>query len=145
MDANLYYQVYFDYELKTKEEVYSFISETVCQDAPSQKKEIIEQLYEREKVGSTLIAEHVMLPHIESNQVKKSQILFIRLSEPIVSWDHKIEDIQLLIVIILKKKENDQIKKKIALFTRTLANEDYLNRLLKFDEQRDFEKEIRRF
>lgn len=142
MDINSFYQVYFNSELKTKEEVHSFISEIVCQNDPSQKEEIVQQLNEREKVGSTLIAEHVMLPHIESDQVKKSQILFIRLSKSILLWDDHTKDIRLLIVILLKKNEDKQVKKNISLFTRTLADEDYLNRLLKIKEKKVFEQEI---
>jgi PTS system nitrogen regulatory IIA component len=142
MEINSIYQVYFDSKLKTKEEVYSFISEITCQENPSQKEEVINQLNEREKVGSTLIAEHVMLPHIESNQIKNSQILFIRLANPIQSWDCRTKDIRLLIVILLKKNESVHIKKKIALFTRTLADEEYLNRLLNSHEKENFIKEI---
>ncbi|MER2174950.1 MAG: PTS sugar transporter subunit IIA [Carnobacterium sp.] len=142
MDANLFYEVYFNRELRTKEEVYSFISEMVCQDEDSQKDEIIKQLIEREQVGSTLIADHVMLPHIESDQVKKSRILFIRLVKPIALWDPQTKDIQLLIVLLLKKNEVDQIKKKISLFSKTLADEDYLNRLLEITDKKVFEKEM---
>ncbi|MBM4765356.1 PTS sugar transporter subunit IIA [Bacillus sp. B15-48] len=142
MEINSIYQVYFNCELKTKEEVYSFISEIVCQDNPSQKEEVIHQLNDREKVGSILIAEHVLLPHIESNQIKKSQILFIRLANPIRSWDCDTKDICLLIVILLKKNESVQIKKQITLFTRALADEEYLNRLLNHKEKEDFIKEI---
>ncbi|MER2226262.1 MAG: PTS sugar transporter subunit IIA [Carnobacterium sp.] len=142
MDANLFYEVYFNRELRTKEEVYSFISEKVCQDEDSQKDEIIKQLIEREQVGSILIADHVLLPHIESDQVKKSRILFIRLVKPIAMWDCQTKDIQLLIVLLLKKNEIDQIKKKISLFSKTLADEDYLNRLLEITDKFFFEKEI---
>jgi len=138
MDINSFYQVYFNCELKTKEEVHSFISEIVCQDDPSQKEEVVNQLNEREKVGSTLISEHVMLPHIESNQIKKSQIIFIRLANPILSWDCQTKDIRLLIVILLKENENVQIRKKISLFTRTLADEKYLNRLLSVNDKKNF-------
>src|SRR5690625_1506303 len=138
MDINSFYKVYFNCELKTKEEVHSFISEIVCQDDPSQKEEVVNQLNEREKVGSTLISEHVMLPHIESNQIKKSQIIFIRLANPILSWDCQTKDIRLLIVILLKENENVQIRKKISLFTRTLADEKYLNRLLSVNDKKNF-------
>ncbi|WP_062050769.1 PTS sugar transporter subunit IIA [Bacillus sp. JCM 19034] len=143
MDSNSFYQVYFNCELETKEEVYSFISEMVCQD-PSQKEEVVNQFNQREKVGSTLIAEHVMLPHIESNLIKKSQILFIRLANPIQSWDVQTKDIRLLIVLLLKENEDVQIKKKIASFTRTLADEQYVNRLLTINEKESFYKEIRK-
>ncbi|KAB7665547.1 PTS sugar transporter subunit IIA [Bacillus sp. B1-b2] len=142
MDVNSIYQVYFDCELKTKDEVHSFISEVVSQDNPLQKEEVIKQLNEREKIGSTLIAEHVMLPHIESDQLEKSQVLFIRLANPIEAWDSKTKDIRLLIVILLKKNESVQIKKEIALFTRTLADDEYINRLLNSNEKEEFIKEI---
>ncbi|PMC34124.1 hypothetical protein CJ195_24505 [Bacillus sp. UMB0899] len=145
MEINSFYQLYFNWELKTREEVYSFISEIVCQDDLSKKEEVINQLNDREEVGSTLIAEHVMLPHIESAQIKKSQIIFIRLANPILSWDYQTKDIRLLIAILLKENENEQIKKKISLFTRTLADEEYLNRLLTIKEEANFYKEIKKF
>ncbi|UPK41207.1 PTS sugar transporter subunit IIA [Paenibacillus pabuli] len=142
MEINSLYQVYFNCELKTKDEVFSFISEIVCQDSPSQKEEVINQLTEREKVGSTLIAEHVMLPHIESDQIKRSQILFIHLANPIESWDCQTKDICLLIVLLLKENESVPIKKAISLFTKALADEVYLTRLLNSHEKEDFIKEI---
>ena len=141
-EDQLLYQIHFNCQLKTKEEVYSFISEIVCQDNPLHTEEVINQLNEREKVGNTVIAEHVMLPHIESNQLKKSHILFIRLADPIRSWDDQIKDICLLIVIVLRKNESVRIKKKISLFTRALADEEYLNRLLNSHEKESFIKEI---
>ncbi|SFM07550.1 PTS system, nitrogen regulatory IIA component [Gracilibacillus orientalis] len=142
MNDNSFYQVYFNCKLETKEEVHNFISNIVCQNNSSIKEEIVNQLIRREEAGSTLIAEHVMLPHIESDHVKKSQIIFIRLAKPIVTWDYQIEDICLLIVLLLKRNESEEIKKKISLFTRTLADEEYLNRLLNSKERYNFEQEI---
>jgi len=142
MDTNSFYQVYFNCTLKTKVEVYSFISELVCQGDHSKQTEVINQLNEREKIGSISIAEHVLLPHIESNLIKESQIVFIRLAEPISSWDWQTKDIRLLIVILLKENENEQIKKKISLFMRTLADEAYVARLLSINEKDNFYKKI---
>ncbi|PAD23665.1 hypothetical protein CHH55_20705 [Niallia circulans] len=141
MDINSIYQVYLNCELKTKEEVYSFISKIVSQDNPISKEEVIHQLNERDKIGSTLIAEHVMLPHIESDQLKKSQILFIRLVNPIITWDQS-KDICLVIIILLKKNESVNIKKRISSFIRSFADEEYLNRLLKSHEEEEFSEEI---
>lgn len=142
MDINSIYQVYFKCELQTKEEVYAFISKIVAQDSPISKEEVIHQLQEREKIGSTLIADHVMLPHIESERLQKSQILFIRLANPIVTWDSQSINICLVIVILLKKNESVNIKKRISLFSRSLADEEYLNRLLKIHEKEEFIEEI---
>lgn len=145
MDINSFYQVYFNCELETKEEVYSFISDLVCENDDSGKEEVIDQLKAREKVGSLLIAEHVVLPHIESDLIRESQIIFIRLADPIMSWDHQTKDVRLLIVILLKENENEQIKNKISLFTRTLADEEYLTQLLNINEKEEFYKEIKKY
>lgn len=145
MGINSIYQVYFDCELKTKDEVHSFISKIVSQDNPISKEEVVNQLNEREKIGSTLIAEHVMLPHIQSDQIKKGQILFIRLANPIRSWDRKTKDICLVIVILLNENESVHIKKRIALFTRSFADEEYLNRLLNSHEEEYFMNELKKY
>lgn len=142
MDVNSLYQAYFNCKLDTRDEVYSFIADIVCQGDRSKKGEVIERLNEREKEGSILIAEHVMLPHIESDEIKESQIIFIRLAQPIRSWDSQTKDIHLLIVILLKGNENEHIKKRISLFTRTLADEAYLTRLLKISKKEKFYQEI---
>lgn len=142
MDSKLSYHVYFHCELATKEEVHAFISEMVSPNDASQQDKIVQRLNKREQAGSTLIAEHVMLPHIESSQIKQSQIIFIRLADPILSWDDQAQDIRLLIVILLKKNESEQTKKHISLFTRTLADEEYLNGLLEAQEKETFEQKI---
>lgn len=138
MEINSLYQVYFNCELETKAEVHSFIAEIVGQDNPMSREEVIHQLIEREKVGSTIIAEHVMLPHIESEQLEKSQILFFRLAKPIETWDCQTKNICLVIVILLKKNESVNIKKRISLFTRSLADEKYLDQLLNSHEKEEF-------
>ncbi|TSB44838.1 PTS sugar transporter subunit IIA [Alkalicoccobacillus porphyridii] len=144
MDNNSFYHVYVDMDLKTKEDVYSFISSLVSNDEASQK-ETIQQLNQREQAGSTLIAEHVMLPHLESTHIKKSEIVFIRLAEPIQTWDAETEDIRLLIVILLKENESAQIKKDIAAFTRTLADDDYVNQLVTIQDKDMLYKVIKKY
>ena len=142
MEINSLYQMYFNCELNTKDEVHSFIAEIVGRDNPLSTEEVIQQLKDREKIGSTMIAEHVLLPHIESDQLERSQILFIRLSKPIENWDFQTKNICLVIVILLKKNESVNMKKRIALFTRSLADEEYLDRLINSQEKEAFINEI---
>ncbi|GAA0318117.1 MULTISPECIES: PTS sugar transporter subunit IIA [Oceanobacillus] len=143
MNDNSFYQVCFNDALETKEQVYDFVSTIACpHHSYQQRQAIIHQLNEREKVGSPLIAEHVLLPHMESNLLEESQIVFLRLTKPILFWDNNIEDIRLIIIILLKADEQEEIKKKISLFTRSLADEDYLNRLLNAEEPSSLYKEI---
>lgn len=143
MNGDSFYQLYFNCRLETKEKVYSFISKIISgNDNYFQKRQIVTQLNEREKKGSILIADHVLLPHIESNQIDKSQILFIHLDNSIKLWDSDVKEIKLLIVILLKENENIEIKKRISSLTRTLADEDYLNYLLNIKTKENFYKEI---
>jgi len=142
MEINSLYQMYFNCQLKTKEEVHSFIAEIVGRDNPLSTEEVIQQLKDREKIGSTMIAEHVLLPHIENEQLERSQILFLRLAKPIETWDFQTKNICLVIVILLKKNESVNMKKRIALFTRSLADEEYLDRLINSQEKEAFINEI---
>lgn len=142
MEINSLYQMYFNCQLKIKEEVHSFIAEIVGRDNPLSTEEVIQHLKDREKVGSTMIAEHVLLPHIESEQLERSQILFLRLAKPIENWDFQTKNICLVIVILLKKNESVNMKKRIALFTRSLADEEYLDRLINSQDKEAFINEI---
>lgn len=142
METNSLYQMYFNCELNTKEEVHSFIAEIAGRDNSLSTEEVIQQLEDREKIGSTMIAEHVLLPHIESDQLERSQILFIRLAKPIENWDFQAKNICLVIVILLKKNESVNMKKRIALFTRSLADEEYLDRLINSQDKEAFINEM---
>ncbi|REJ13052.1 MAG: PTS mannose transporter subunit IIA [Bacillaceae bacterium] len=141
METNSLFQVYFNSVFKTKEEVFSFLSEIEGNDF-YKKREIINLLKEREKVGSTLIAEHVVMPHVQSSLINKSQIVFIHLKKPIKDWDYHSKNVRLVIGILLKENENVQIKKSIASFIRALASEDFVSRLLHSREKEDFTKKI---
>ncbi len=142
METNSLYQMYFNCELNTKEEVHSFIAKIAGRDNSLSTEEVIQQLEDREKIGSTMIAEHVLLPHIESDQLERSQILFIRLAKPIENWGFQTKNICLVIVILLKKNESVNMKKRIALFTRSLADEEYLDRLINSQDKEAFINEM---
>lgn len=134
MSRNLPIRTYVDCKLDNRDEVFSFIADLVS-EKPTDVEQVIKQLEQREELGSTMIAEHVMLPHIESPYARQSEIIFIRLAEPIQNWDETTKDIQLLIVISLTENESVQLKKDIARFTRTLADEEFVQRLITMSEQ----------
>ncbi|QXE01890.1 PTS sugar transporter subunit IIA [Terribacillus sp. DMT04] len=144
MQDDSFYQIYFNAALSTKNEVFAFLSNVAWLDDPLQKEAIVKQLIQREGQGSMLIAEHVVLPHIESNKVEKSQIILIRLLHSIEFWDSETKDIRLIIGVLLKENEDVQIKQKIASFMRTLADEEYVDQLLTIEKEADFYKQIKR-
>lgn len=52
---------------------------------------------------------------------------------------------KLIIVILLKENERLKVKKEISRFTRKLANEDFLEKLLRLKTETDFYKNIEKF
>lgn len=145
MSDNSLFHIYFDCGLETKEQTYSLISQIACPDGSAQQKaDIIHQFKERERIGTPLIAEHVLLPHMESEHVTESQIVICRLAKPI-RWNETTEDIRLIITLLLKEHEEEETKKNIAAFTRSLANEDYIDRLLTIENQAEFHQEVIKF
>lgn len=126
-----FFQVFLDQPFKDKAHVQRFIAEFAN---PSESEELIDLLQQREKVGNTMIAEHVILPHLESPKIKQSQVLLIRLAEPI-DFDEKTSAVQLIITILLKSNESQEMKKKIAQFSRRLADNDFIEQLLSLENE----------
>lgn len=121
-----FFSVFLDQPLTDKDQIQRFIAEFAN---PAEAEELIDLLKQREKVGNTMIAEHVILPHFESPKIKQSQVLLIRLAEAI-DLDEGTPEVQLIITILLKSDESQEIKKQIAQFTRRLADDDFLAELL---------------
>lgn len=126
-----FFQVFLDQPFKDKVHVQRFIAEFANS---AESEELIDLLQQREKVGNTMIAEHVILPHLESPKIKQSQVLLIRLAEPI-DFDEKTSAVQLIITILLKSNESQVMKKKIAQFTRRLADDDFIEQLLSLENE----------
>lgn len=129
-----FFSVFLDQRLTDKDQIQRFIAEFAN---PAEAEELIDLLKQREKVGNTMIAEHVILPHLESPKIKQSQVLLIRLAEAI-DLDEGTPEVQLIITILLKSDESQEIKKQIAQFTRRLADDDFLAELLNVEGEELF-------
>lgn len=128
------FHVLLNQELTNKEQLQRFIAMFAN---PEEADALIDLLQQREKVGNTMIAEHVILPHLESPKIKQSQVLLIRLAAP-VDLDEETPEVQLVVTILLKSQESQEIKKQIAQFTRRLADEDFLEALLTVESDTRF-------
>jgi len=128
------FHVFLNQELTNKEQLQRFIAMFAN---PEEADALIDLLQQREKVGNTMIAEHVILPHLESPKIKQSQVLLIRLAAP-VDLDEETPEVQLVVAILLKSQESQEIKKQIAQFTRRLADEDFLEALLTVESDTRF-------
>lgn len=128
------FHVFLNQELTNKEQLQRFIAMFAN---PEEADALIDLLKQREKVGNTMIAEHVILPHLESPKIKQSQVLLIRLAAP-VDLDEETPEVQLVVTILLKSQGSQEIKKQIAQFTRRLADEDFLEALLTVESDTRF-------
>ncbi|MDT2571448.1 PTS sugar transporter subunit IIA [Enterococcus raffinosus] len=129
-----FFQVFLDQPFIDKESIQRFIAEFANE---AEAEELIALLKQREKVGNTMIAEHVILPHLESPKIKQSQVLLIRLADPL-DFDEKTPEVKLIIAILLKSDESQEIKKQIAQFTRRLADDEFLEKLLIAENEAHF-------
>lgn len=129
-----FFQVFLDQTLTDKEQLQRFIADFANK---AESDALIDLLKNREKVGNTMIAEHVILPHLESSKIEHSQVLLIRLKDP-VDLDEETPAVQLVITILLKSNESQETKKRIAQFTRRLADDEFLELLLNIESEEDF-------
>ncbi|MGO3603921.1 MAG: PTS sugar transporter subunit IIA [Enterococcus malodoratus] len=129
-----FFQVFLDQTLTDKEQLQRFIADFANK---AESDALIDLLKNREKVGNTMIAEHVILPHLESSKIEHSQVLLIRLKDP-VDLDEETPAVQLVITILLKSNESQEKKKRIAQFTRRLADDEFLELLLNIESEEDF-------
>ena len=126
-------------DLANKLAVYTYITEQI---ESRDKEELLQLFFAREQIGSTLIADQIVLPHLQSSMIDKSQIVFITFKKPI-EWDAETGRVKMVIAIVLKKDETKKMKEKISLFTRTLADENYLQELADESDQNLFLTKIK--
>lgn len=143
MDDKLY-QIYTDWQFSLREQLFEKIAATAEANAISfSKAEIVELLQQRELIGDTQIAEHVVLPHLQSSVIQKSRVFFISLTNPISEWSATIKDVQLVIVILLKQEETAATIKPISRIMRKLADEDFIEELLELKNKEDWEQVLK--
>lgn len=133
MTENKLHQIYLAEELATPSAVYQWLSQKMAAEGVTQQAEVLyQQLLQRESLGSIMIAENIALPHVESSEIQYSQVVFLKLAEPI-EWENQ-GTVKLLIVIFLKQDEKIEIKKRIAGLTRRLADEAFVEKLLSVEK-----------
>lgn len=119
-------KIFDQIKLASKIETYDWISQQVFPTSKEKSYVIKQSLFEREEVGDIQIEEGVILPHIENPVIDKTQIWLIRPQQPIKEWSERIEQVELLIVVLLAENEKLIVKQRVADFMRKLADSDYI-------------------
>ena len=130
MDNDQLFNIYKKQNFSSKEEILSFLSQEGGKYTGTSHIDFKDEILKREKQGSIEIAPGVLLPHFESSSFIKSKIFILPIKPEIKEWSEEIQNINLIIMILLKEDEDSSIKQKITQFTRKLADDDYLDRLM---------------
>jgi PTS system fructose-specific IIA component len=131
-------KVYLNCDLKNADELLYFIAAKTPAIAPD---DLVDSLLERETGGSLFIAEQVILPHLESELLTKSQVYFITLKQPFL-W-RSAAPVKMAIVILLKTAEQSQLKREIAQLAKSFADEAYLQDLMNENEVTTFYQKLK--
>ncbi|WP_239769770.1 PTS sugar transporter subunit IIA [Mammaliicoccus sp. P-M57] len=88
-----------------------------------------QEVLNREKCGDIEIFPEVILPHIQSENILKTKIYLIKNEHGLIQW-HK-QSVKLIILLNLKPNEDKENLLEIQSFMRNLADEDYIESLIK--------------
>lgn len=81
---------------------------------------------ERERLGSTVVAPHLAIPHVCSININKAMIIFIKLAEPVTDWDEDHHSIERLILTILPQPIPPAAQKQCEHFFASLGRHSVL-------------------
>lgn len=120
--------IFLDKQLKTKEEVLSFIADKAFEKGITDNKNgLLEDLWKREEEYSTGIQDGFAIPHAKSTHVKEAAILYIKTMDEI-EWETLDDSDVKYIFNLLAPAENEtnihlQMLSKIA---TCLMDEDFI-------------------
>lgn len=118
--------IFLDKELKTKDEVFNYISEVALKKGfIDSKEEFIKSLYYREGLMSTALDFNIAIPHAKSQAVKNDFISYMKLKEDIV-WnkDDESPTNQIFMIAVTEGGSNRHLK-YIAEISRNLIDDDF--------------------
>lgn len=117
---------FFQQPFRSRQECYEFLVGQLGEDESTQFLHLLE---ERERLASVEIFPGVVMPHLESNRLKESQIIILQLQDSI-QWLNTTRDVRLMILLAMKKDEEVEIKRQLIAFVHQLADEEFIQALL---------------
>lgn len=124
-------------DLNNKEEVITYFAEILDNQKRLNNKDLfIHDVYERELEMSTSMGFGIAIPHAQSNSVKESSLVFIKLKKPI-DWNIDT-NVQLIFGIAVPQQEKQKEHLKIlSSLARKLVNNDFRSQLKHIDSRKD--------
>ena len=123
--------IYFDIDLNSKEEVFSFIClEAFKHNITNDEKLLLEDFHQREKEFSTGLQDGFAIPHARSDNVNKITIMFIRLKKGI-DWE-SLDDkpVQYIFALLVPKASAKNVHlQMISNLATCLLENDFKNKI----------------
>lgn len=111
------------------EDIIKEMSNDLKQENQIQSSEVyIHEVFNRERYGKIEIYPKVILPHIQSENILKTNICMIKNNNEEMIWNDK--SLKLIILLNLKPNEEKELLKEIQSFMRDLADESFIESLI---------------
>ena len=120
-------QIFLDENLSSKDAVMSFIAEkSKLLGITDDENGLYQKLWEREKEYPTAVLDLIAIPHVKSDLIKTSKLLFIRLTDA-VDWDSP-DGFKVKSVFVILVPEKDAGQKHLEILSKvavSLLEEDF--------------------
>ncbi len=125
-------QIFLDENLSSKDAVMSFIAEkSKLLGITDDENGLYQKLWEREKEYPTAVLDLIAIPHVKSDLIKTSKLLFIRLTDA-VNWDSP-DGFKVKSVFVILVPEKDAGQKHLEILSKvavSLLEEDFQSMIM---------------
>ena len=123
----------------TKKEILNIMVDLIANnsDALPDKKDFLENILNREKVGSTGIGMGIALPHARCENIKKIVVAVALLKESINFNSLDGENVKLLVMVGAPKNQGAEYLSLVGTLMRTFRNKEARNTLLEASNQQE--------
>ena len=124
-------KIFLNFEVTSKKILFKEISQIISKNSDLTQTSILDNLIQREKLGTTGIGDGIALPHSKIKGIKKIFSLFIRLQNPIDFSAKNKKKVDIIFVIIApdeSKTDHLLALSEISKFLRISGNKEKLRR-----------------
>ena len=111
-------------ERMDKESFFHLVAENISDHNEFDSNYLFEKIHNREKESSTVISEHIAIPHVIIEGEKKFQVILVRAKKGIIFTD-EADNIQIIFVIIGSKDERTFHLKALAALAQIIQSKDF--------------------
>lgn len=125
--------IYVNVEEDSKKNLFKKISKVFISDESVDVSSISEKLNERERLGSTGVGDGVAIPHAKIESITQTQVLFLKLKEPIdFSSPDKI-DVDIIFAIVAPENSESEHLLILSAISKFLKKKGTLEKIRKLN------------